>query len=50
MVEVSAITYDYHTVVPIYPNPLPITFTMLDNHEALNWHGQNVTGTTTGPQ
>jgi hypothetical protein len=36
MVIVSETTYDYRTVIPMYQNPLPLTFTMLDNHEALN--------------
>jgi hypothetical protein len=39
MVEVSTITYDYRTIHAMYQNPITVNFTMLDNHEALNFYG-----------
>jgi hypothetical protein len=36
MVEVSVIMYNYCTISAIYQNPLPLTFTMLVDNEALN--------------
>ena len=36
MVEASETTYDYRTIRAMYQNPLPLIFTMLVDHEALN--------------